>query len=197
MSNLNALLAATAARHHAHLCPRQVLGVRIGMYAADLFQLELPQIDKRLFCFVETDGCLTDGIAVATGCEFGRRTMYLMDYGKSAATFVDTLTRCAIRLSPTRESRMRALVYASNTPDRWHAQLEAYKIMPVEELLQTQKVILTCSLDELIGQHGKRVICESCGEDIINQRQVRHGARILCRACANTAYYKAKSAEQF
>jgi len=37
MSDLASLIARSAALHD-HLCPRQVLGVRMGMYAADLLQ---------------------------------------------------------------------------------------------------------------------------------------------------------------
>ena len=46
-----------------------------------------------------TDGCLIDGIAVATGCWVGNRTLRVVDYGKSAATFVDTATQRAPRAS--------------------------------------------------------------------------------------------------
>jgi formylmethanofuran dehydrogenase subunit E len=191
MHDLETLLTASARLHHDHLCPRQVLGVRMGVYAAELFDFDLPQSDKRLFAFVETDGCLTDGIAVATGCSLGRRTMYLMDYGKSAATFVDTLTERAIRISPTRESRTHASAYAPDAPDRWHAQLAAYQVMPAQELLRAQPVTLNVSLREIISEHGNRVVCEECGEDIINQRHVHVEGKTLCRACALGAYYSA------
>jgi len=174
---------------HDHLCPKQVLGIRFGMYAAEWLDLNLPQTDKRLFAFVETDGCFTDGVAAATGCWVGHRTMRVMDYGKVAATFVDTFTERAIRISPTRESRLRATRYAPAAPDRWHAQLLAYKIMPTEELLLAQRVTLNVSLAAIISRHGMRVVCERCGEDIINAREVRRAGKILCRACAGDAYY--------
>lgn len=190
--NLEPLLIASAARHHDHLCPRQVLGVRMGLYAGEWLGIALPQADKRMFCFVETDGCFIDGIAVATGCEMGRRTMYLMDYGKSAATFVDTLTGEAVRISPRLTARTRALEYAPDEPDRWHAQLYAYQIMPDEELLDARAVTLTVSLENIISRHGNRVMCEACGEDIINQREVRRAGRVLCRACAGDAYYQTR-----
>ncbi len=193
MHDLQTLLNMSAKLHHDHLCPRQVLGVRMGMYAAELFGLGLPQSDKRLFAFVETDGCLTDGIAVATGCALGRRTMHLVDYGKSAATFVDTFTERAIRVSPTRESRARALAYAPAAPDRWHAQLAAYQIMPTNELLRAQNVTLNVSLEAIISQHGKRVVCEECGEDIINERHIKVDGQTLCHACALGAYYESVS----
>lgn len=189
MTDLQSLLAQSARQHHNHLCPRQVLGVRMGRYAAELFALDLPQADKRLFTFVETDGCLVDGIVVATGCSVGRRTMRVIDYGKSAATFVDTATERAIRITPARESRTRAIVYAPDAPDRWHAQLAAYQIMPNDELLNAQSVTLTVSLKQIISRHGLRVVCEQCGEDIINERYLQVAGKIVCRACAAGAYY--------
>ncbi|MBI5033793.1 MAG: TraR/DksA C4-type zinc finger protein [Chloroflexi bacterium] len=189
MPELKNLLEQSTQFHHDHVCPRQVLGVRMGMYAGELLDLALPQADKRLFAFVETDGCLIDGITVATGCAVGHRTMRVMDYGKSAATFVDTLTECALRITPTRESRTRARDYAPNASDKWHAQLNAYQVMPNTELLLAQEVKLNISLAAIISRHGLRVVCEECGEDIINEREVHREGRLLCRACALGAYY--------
>ena len=195
MSELKNLLEQSAHLHHDHLCPRQVLGVRMGMYAAELLGLDLPQVDKRLFAFVETDGCLIDGIVAATGCAMGHRTMRVMDYGKSAATFIDTLTERAIRITPTCESRMRAREYAPHASDKWHAQLEAYQVMPNVELLAAHKVTLKVSLAAIISRHRMRVVCEECGEDIINEREIRRDGRLLCRACAFGAYYASAQRE--
>ncbi|MBI3177949.1 MAG: formylmethanofuran dehydrogenase, partial [Chloroflexi bacterium] len=74
MKALTELLEVSAALHR-HLCPRQVLGVRMGMLAGEVLGLDLPQGDKRLFTIVETDGCASDGIATATNCWVGRRTL--------------------------------------------------------------------------------------------------------------------------
>ncbi len=189
MRDFKTLLASSLQLHHDHLCPRQVLGVRMGMYAGELFQLDLPQADKRLFALVETDGCMVDGISAATNCAVGHRTMRVMDYGKTAVTFVDTETEQAIRVSPQITARQRASAYAPDAPDRWHAQLAAYQMMPAHELLNAQSVVLTISLKAWISQHGLRVVCQQCGEDIINERQVQVAGRILCRACAQGAYY--------
>jgi formylmethanofuran dehydrogenase subunit E len=100
MKTLDQLLAESAALHH-HLCPRQVLGVQMGRLVAHLLDLDLPQSDKRLLTIVETDGCFTSGLSVATNCWVGRRTMRVEDYGKVAATFVDTATGQAIRIAPS------------------------------------------------------------------------------------------------
>ncbi len=188
MPGLQELLDRTSALH-SHLCPRQVLGVRVGMHAGELLGLELPQTDKRLFTFVETDGCFMDGVSVATNCWPGRRTMRVVDYGKAAATFVDTHTGTALRIWPHPEARQRALHYAPSAPDRWHAQLEAYQIMPACELLEARHVILTVSLEAIISRPGLRVVCEQCGEEVMNAREVVVGGRVLCRHCAGRDGY--------
>jgi formylmethanofuran dehydrogenase subunit E len=188
---LQVCLDKAAALHH-HLCPRQVLGVRTGMHAAELFGLPLPQVDKRLFAFVETDGCFADGVSVATGCWLGRRTMRLVDYGKVAATFVDTATGGAIRVFPQPTARARALEYAPGEPDAWHSQLVAYRVMPTSELLRVEEVRLAVSLAEIISQPGLRVTCHACGEEIMNAREVPVDGLALCRRCAgHDSYYEA------
>ena len=91
VSDLSQLLARSSARH-SKLCPRQVLGVRMGLYAVELLELPKRPHSKRLLVIAETDGCFADGIEVATGCTIGQRTLRIEDYGKVAATFVDTFT---------------------------------------------------------------------------------------------------------
>ena len=93
------LLEACAARH-TRLCPRQVLGLRMGLFGAKTLGLDVPRPDKRLLVIAETDGCMADGLITATGCSVGRRTLRIVDYGKVAATFVDVETGRAVRITP-------------------------------------------------------------------------------------------------
>ena len=174
---------------HNHLCPRQVLGVRMGMYAAELLGLTLPQSDKRLFAFVETDGCFADGVAVATGCWLGHRTMRLMDYGKAAATFVDTETERAIRIWPHPNSRHAAVCYAPEAGSHWKSQLQAYQTMPTADLLCAAEVEMNVAMKALISRPGVRVNCAVCGEEILNEREVIVNGETLCRSCADGGYY--------
>jgi len=182
-------LLAQSAELHKHLCPRQVLGARIGMYAGALLGLELPQTSKRLFAFVETDGCFADGVSVATGCWLGRRTLRLVDLGKVAATFVDTKTEQAIRIRPSLRARELARQYVPAAKSRWHAYLEAYQLMPADELLEAQPMTLTVDLKALISRNGVRAACAQCGEEIINAREVIAEGRVLCRSCAGGERY--------
>src|SRR5512135_3550111 len=101
-------LLRLAAEDHSHLCPRQVLGVRMGMAGAALLGLQAPRTDKRLLVIVETDGCFVSGIEAATGSAVNHRTLIVEDYGKIAATFVDTLNGQALRLAPRSDVRQRA-----------------------------------------------------------------------------------------
>lgn len=188
MLTLEALLKASAQLHH-HLCPRQVLGVRMGMFAGPVLGLDLPQNDKRLLTIVETDGCTIDGIAVATGCWVGRRTMRIEDYGKVAATFVDTLTCQAVRIAPRRDVRRCAREYAPEARTKWDAQLLGYQRMPAEELLSVQAVQLNTPLARIISRAGCKAICDICGEEIMNEREIVREGTTLCKSCAGQGYY--------
>ncbi len=194
MPTLEELMATSAALHH-HLCPRQVLGIRMGLAGGRWLDLPVPQTDKRLLVVVETDGCVIDGLAVATGCRVGRRTMRVLDFGKVATTFVDTVTGRAVRVTPHSTAREQAKVYAPDARSRWEAYLLGYQRMPEETLLRFQPVTLTISLEKLLSKEGYRVQCERCGEEISNEREVIENGQILCCACAGEGYYVAASTD--
>ncbi len=180
---------------HARLCPRQVLGLRMGLHGMALLGIPIRHEPKRLLAFVETDGCFTSGVSVATGCWLGHRTMRLVDFGKVATTIVDTRTERAIRLWPRAEARQRALRYAPEVPDRWAAQLAGYQVMPSDELLCVAPVEVSVLIARLLGQAGMRVLCGSCGEEVLNGREVVD-ATVLCSPCANASlsYYRVRKA---
>ncbi|MFC1465425.1 MAG: FmdE family protein [Candidatus Brachytrichaceae bacterium NZ_4S206] len=178
---------------HNHICPRQILGLRMGELAGRLLDVPLPQRDKRLFVFVETDGCFADGVMVATGCSLGHRTLRLMDQGKVAATFVDTRgdSYSGLRIWPRPTIRQQARVWCPDLSSRWHAQLEAYQRMPDDELLAWARVELLVSVKRLISRPGVRVTCDRCGEEIINERERWVDGARLCPHCAGEAYFTA------
>lgn len=188
MEMLDDLLEAAAALHR-HLCPRQVLGVRMGLLAGESLGLELPQTGKRLLTIAETDGCAADGIAVATGCWVGRRSLRIEDYGKVAATFVDTQTEQAIRIAPRQDVRDRARAYAPEAKNKWEAQLHGYQRMPADELLLVMPVQLKVPAAQIVSRAGCRAVCEVCGEEVLNERELVRDGLSLCRACAGHSYY--------
>lgn len=186
-------LLRQSASLHRHLCPRQVLGVRLGMHAAQFFPKALPQRNKRILTLVEMDGCFSDGVSVATGCSMGHRTMRLHDEGKIAATFIDTQTGRALRFFALPDLRARAAVAISGAASRWHAYLEAYRRFPAEELFGCQEVRLNFDLAAVIGRPGARSVCAQCGEEILNQREIERDGRVLCRSCVGESYWSPAS----
>jgi len=187
------LLKQSSARHD-HLCPRQVLGVRIGLAGLAALELESPVSKSTALIIIESDGCFADGIEVSTGAAIGHRTLRVNDFGKIAATFADVKTGRVIRISPELNVRERALIYAPDEPRHYFAQLQGYQVMADSELLRIQEVALNPTLEELISKPVVRVNCDYCGEEIINEREVNVNGAVLCRTCANDGYYLIKPA---
>lgn len=181
---------------HKHLCPRQVLGARIGLRGLDaLGLLDVTAVNryengrKKLLTIVETDGCGLDGIAVATDCHVGRRTLRVMDYGKMAATLIDVAGGTAVRVSPQPNIRQLAREYVPDARSRWHAFLAAYYIIPDALLLRVETVALTQTIEQILSKPRVRALCADCGEEIVNEREVMVNGRLLCLPCAGTTYY--------
>lgn len=174
---------------HGRLCPRQVLGVRIGFAGAEALDLPVPTTDKRLLVFVETDGCFVDGLEAATGCSLGHRTMRLEDLGKVAATFVDTKTGAAVRVAPRATVRQRAAAY-SDDHRRYYQQLDGYQAVPLDELVAISEVELNLDLNALVGRKGVRAECAICHEEILNGRERLVGGEAYCVSCIAGSYYQ-------
>lgn len=189
MRSLEDILQESALRHR-HLCPRQVLGARMALYAAELLGLELPRDDKRLLVTAETDGCTVDGLIAATHCRAGSRTLRILDFGKVAATFTDTKSGTSLRVVPQHRIRSVSQDYAPTAKNKWEAMLAGYKIMPMSELFDVQAVQLKDPLSQIISGAGRKAVCDDCGEEIINGREVMKDEIILCRACAGDGYYQ-------
>lgn len=188
MQTLQEILAISSARH-SHLCPRQVLGARLGLAGAAALRLDLPRTDKELLTIVETDGCFADGVEVATGCTVGHRTLRVEDYGKIGATLIHVPTERAVRVAPRLDVREQAYTYAPGERRHYFAQLQAYQIMPDAALLTVQWVRLTTPVAQIVSRPIVRTNCQRCGEEIINEREVQREAQILCRSCAGGSYY--------
>lgn len=183
-------LLEKSAQHHSHLCPRQILGVRIGLAGMKALGLEANQGSKRLLVIVETDGCFADGVTAATNCTVGHRTLRVEDYGKVAATFIDTKTDHSVRVAPALDVREQAVASCPHESRHYFAQMEAYRILPDETLLTVTQVQLTTSIRAILSRPGVRVNCAACGEEIMNEREVIVDGQPFCRACAGEAYYR-------
>ena len=187
-SKLSNLLEQSSARHD-HLCPRQVLGVRMGLAGLAAIGMEAPMPHKDALVFIETDGCFADGIEVATGATVGHRTLRVMDFGKIGAVFANVKTGLTIRIAPQLDIRDRAHLFSPQVKNKYYAQLKGYRVMPDAELFTFEQVLLEPALTVVLSRPGLRTKCNRCGEEIINARQVKVGVEPLCMACAGKGYY--------
>ncbi len=189
MNDLETLLSISS-RNHSHLCPRQILGARIGLAGLLALGLTEPIQRKRLLVILETDGCFADGVIAAANCSVGHRTLRVEDYGKTAATFADAETGRAVRVAPAIDVREQACAWVPDESRHYFAQMQAYRTLPDENLLTIVGVELTPSIEQIISRPGVRVNCSICGEEILNEREIRQEGLVLCRACAGAAYYQ-------
>ena len=187
---------ALAAQSHGHMCPGQVLGVRMAMLGLRELGFDDPaKYRKRLLTFVEIDRCATDAVSLVTGCRLGKRSLKFVDYGKVAATFVDTETQRAVRVVARDDSRAKAKSMFPELAEESKRQLEAYKVMDDAELFLIQPVKVNLKAEDLPGRPRSRVACDECGEGINDGRERRAGGRVLCRSCAGENYYSAVTRE--
>ena len=74
-------LRDVAVRFHGHLCPGQVLGVRMALAGCREAGLTDPRAaGKALVVIVEIDRCATDAIQALTGVSLGKRTLRHLDF---------------------------------------------------------------------------------------------------------------------
>jgi formylmethanofuran dehydrogenase subunit E len=180
-------LLAEAVRFHGDVCPGQVLGVRMAIAGCREIGVADPRgAGKALVVIVEIDRCPTDAIQALTGVSLGKRTLRYVDFGKTAATFVNRDTGVSVRVAALDTARdvARRLVPGALDPRR--AQIVAYRDMAEARLIRIESIVVS---PEWLDRPRVRVACDRCGEGITYEREVRMGSRVLCRACAGDRYY--------
>jgi formylmethanofuran dehydrogenase subunit E len=185
------LLAGSVAAH-GHLCPGQIVGVRMAMLGLRLLDFQAPPTYpqlKQLIVFVEMDRCTGDAVAFVTNVKLGRRSLKFVDYGIMAATLLNLETGRAFRIISTEESRDLAALYAPGEPDRRGQQLEAYKVMPDSVMFRVQEVKVDLSPFDLPGPTRRKATCMKCGQVVRDNREVSRNGFVSCRPCASGAYF--------
>ncbi len=152
---------------HGHKCAGQVLGVRMAMRGLRELSLDpdLKADRQRLIVYV--------------------------DYGKVAATFVDGETGQAVRVLARDEARELVDDYTARSDlPKYEAQLQAYQVMPEDDLFIVMPVRVEVPVEDRPGPPIRRVTCDACGEGVNDAREVIVDGRTLCRACAGESYYR-------
>lgn len=185
-------LLEESVKMHGHLCPGQVLGVRMSMLGLSCIGIAEPKgaDRKSLIVFVEMDRCATDAVQSVTGCSLGKRSMKFMDYGKMAATFYNINSGKAMRILAKEEARNIAKQMFPDIEDKYAAQLEAYKVMHDSDLFHVMPVKVNLRPEDMPGRPLSRVKCVKCGEHVQDMREVDTKEGPVCRLCAGQGYYE-------
>jgi len=192
MKSFEELLAGSVAAH-GHLCPGQIVGVRMAMLGLRLLGFEAPPTYpqlKQLIVFIEMDRCTGDAVAFVTNAKLGRRSLKYVDYGIMAATFINLETSRAYRVISTEEARDLAALYAPQEGEKRNRQLQAYRIMPDSVLFRLQEVEVDLTPFDMPGPTRKKSTCVQCGQVVRDNREVVKDGLPYCRPCAQGGYFK-------
>jgi len=189
---------------HGHWCP----GLAIGIRAAELALKEIGKApDEEIVAVVETDMCAVDAIQYLTGCTFGKGNLIYKDYGKNAFNFYRRSDGKAIRLVTRPYSIGGSGCSSSTSGDTGSLMSKLHKKLLEEGLTdEEQKLwqetraavsqrIMESPLEDLFeiktpsDPEPKKarilasLICESCGESVMETRTKRFHGRTLCIQC--------------
>jgi len=191
MESLDVLLKECE-RLHGHMCAGQLLGARMALLGCSSLGIDDPRgaDRKKLIVWVEIDRCMTDAISAVTGVRLGKRTLKYVDYGKVAATFLNTETQRAVRIVALERARTLADERYPEIANKRERQFRAYSEATDDELFETELVALELSDFDAPGSPRSRVICSVCGEGVNDGREVVDASGdLLCRGCYSGNYY--------
>src|SRR5688572_32427634 len=114
---------------HGHMCAGQLLGARMALVGCAAIGVNDPKgsDSKKLIVWVEIDRCMADAVSAVTGARLGKRSLKYVDYGKVAATFLNTETNQAVRIVALESSRELADRRHPEVPSRSARQFQTYR----------------------------------------------------------------------
>ncbi len=180
---------------HGHCCPGLTIGYLAAKAALAHLKVERAE-DEELVAIVESDGCGIDAIQVLLGCTIGKGNLIYKDYGKQAYTIGNRKTGQAVRvvmtgdmvpLTPEQEAIRTAVFSGHATPEQEAAwqKLQSERTArllatPFEQVFKLQDVELKLPSEAKIFNS---VICEYCGEKVMEARARLKNGKIACLTC--------------
>ena len=175
------------------------VGLRLSLAAMEALGVEQRAGAGELVALVEIDAdhcatCFADGVQVATGCTFGKGNIQKLHYGKWGLTLIDRRQNKAVRVVP------RAEVMAENKKTEFIAKRKAGvtpTIIP-DDISQPLVKRVMAMPDEQLYKIGEvfdytweparhtfdSVVCDECGEMVVERNAHSQDGRVLCIPCA-------------
>jgi formylmethanofuran dehydrogenase subunit E len=183
---------------HGHKCPAMPLGLRASLAAMDALGVERAGAGE-LVALVELDEdhcatCFGDGVQVATGCTFGKGNIKKLHYGKWGLTLIDRKQGKAVRVVPRAEvmegnkrtefmARRKAGVPPTMIPEEIAQPLVERVMSMSDEQLFKMSDVFDYHL-EVAPHTFDSVVCEECGEMVVERNARVQSGRVLCIPCA-------------
>ncbi|NPA25442.1 MAG: formylmethanofuran dehydrogenase [Deltaproteobacteria bacterium] len=159
---------------HGHSCPGLAMGYRMTLAAMDWLASHRAE-DEELVAITENNSCGVDALQFISGCTFGKGNLVFKDYGKQAYT-----------LYSRRDGRgVRVVLDRNAIPDAVRKDRDAY----IDWLLQVdEKEIISLQEVQIEAPDKARilasVVCDECGEAVMETRIRKRGGRNLCIPCS-------------
>jgi formylmethanofuran dehydrogenase subunit E len=176
------------------------MGLRAGMAALEKLGVERAK-DGQLVALIEIgqDHCATcyaDGIQMATGCTFGKGNIQKLGYGKFALTLIDRKSGRSVRvvtrpetIQKNKESefidfRMNGVPASQIDPKLVEPLVDFILDSENDTLFQIGEVTET-KLPTPRPHDFNAVICESCGEVVVESYARIKDGKVVCAPCAD------------
>lgn len=189
-----------AIRFHGHMCP----GLAIGYRAARAAQAHMgigSAEDEELVAVVESDGCGIDAVQALLSCTMGKGNLLYKDHGKQAYTILDRKRGLGVRVAmkpgpfqrtPEQEEILQK-VMSGKASEEEIKTFRAFQDRRIKEILEEEESALF-KIEKVSSEPPERarifksVVCEFCGEPVMEPRvRIREG-KISCIPCAGGSY---------
>ena len=173
---------AKAVEFHGHLCPGLVIGYLAAKVGLDHLGANRSQ-DEELIAIVENDSCAIDAVQVLTGCTAGKANLILRDYGKMVFTFAVRPTGHAVRVSLKYPETSDIEQAAEGSQEHRDREIKYMLQQPPSELFSIRQENIALPDTAQIHQS---VICQRCGEMVMETRTRSVSESTLCVPCAKS-----------
>jgi formylmethanofuran dehydrogenase subunit E len=180
---------------HGHSCPGLAIGYRAAKAAMSQLGIERAE-DEELVAIVETDACGVDAIQALLGCTLGKGNLIYRDYGKQAYTVANRATGKAVRIVLKPNSRpsspeydvLRQAVLSEIASEEQQQQYQCYQQERLQQILNLDEheLFKIEIVDQPLPDKARifnSVLCEYCGENVMEPRARLRDGKISCLAC--------------
>jgi len=185
-----------AIRFHGHVCPGLAIGYRAAKAAQARLEVSRPE-DEELVAVVESDGCGIDAVQALLGCTLGKGNLIYQDHGKQVYTLISRERGRAVRVAAKpglfkRTPEQEAVFQKYLSGEASGEERQAFRAFQEERV----KEFLEADLDDLFtitdvspeapekARIFKSVICEQCGEPVMEPRARVRDGKFACIPCS-------------